>query len=61
MAPPITELQRLLTLGETDLKWLDVTIMLKTIAVTRIGPRYSANCVCLKTASGLTGFGQKQS
>ena len=54
MAPSVTELQRMLTLCETELTWLDMTINVKKSSCIRIGPRYSARCVCLKTASGIT-------
>ena len=36
VAPPVTELQRLLTLGETELKWLDMNIIVKKYCC--IGP-----------------------
>lgn len=47
-------LQRLLTICETDLKWFDVTIIVKKPCCIGIGPRYISSCVCLKTACGIT-------
>ena len=51
MALPVTELQRLLTLGETELILLDLTINVERHFNIIIGPRYSVNCVYSKTAS----------
>ena len=65
MALPVTGLQRLLTLGETELEWLDTTINVKIYCCIwiLIGPSYSVNCVYLETASRLTvtGLWRKQS
>ena len=53
MAPSVIELQKLLTLCEAELKWLDMTINVKKSCCIRIGPRHNAPCVCLKTNCGL--------
>ena len=53
MAPPVTELQRPLTLGETVFKWLDTTINVDNVCCIRLGPRYSVGLAYIAFASRL--------
>ena len=50
IAPPVTELQRLLTLVETEIEGLAITNNVNKYCCIRILSRHSVNCVCLKTA-----------
>ena len=48
VAPPVTELHSLLTLGQTEIEWLDITIKVKKYCCIRKGPRFSVNCFASK-------------
>lgn len=52
IAPSLCELQRLLTLCEVELRWLDMTINAKKSCCIRIGPRHNADCANLVTSDG---------
>ena len=51
LSPPVSELQRLLTICEVELEWLDMQINEKKSACLRIGPRHDIRCGCLITRS----------
>ena len=52
LAPSVSELQRLLCICESELKWLDLSINIKKTCCMRIGPRHDANCCNIVTTSG---------
>ena len=49
LAPPVSALQRLLHVCETELKWLDMSINVNKSACIRIGPRCKETCYHLST------------
>ena len=52
MSRSVSELQRLLTACEAELKWLDMSIYVKKSCCMRIGPGYDAPCANIATING---------
>jgi len=53
MAPSLSELQRLFSVCESELKWLDLCINTKKTCCIRIGPRHDIKCSNIVTSDGL--------
>ena len=52
LAPTVTELQRLLSVCECELNWLDMAINVKKSCCIRIGPKFDTKCANIITSSG---------
>jgi len=53
MAPSLSELQRLLSVCESELKWLDLCINTKKTCCMLIGPRHDVKCSNIDTSNRL--------
>ena len=52
IAPSVCELQRLLSICEVELEWLDMSINVKKSCCIRIGQRCDAVCAAITTSNG---------
>ena len=52
LAPTVCELQRLLTLCELELSWLDLSMNVNKSCCMRIGPQFDAKCANITISSG---------
>jgi len=44
LAPSVSALEKLLSVCETELRWMDMVINTKKSSCLRVGPRYKVNC-----------------